>query len=111
MSRRITYTRTGLNEVMEVLEVRHDLLGGKVSMVAGDNRSYGSKPGFWVANADVLPTRFSTLAGYGAGSLAWNASWHDTIKQWARQNVGYWQDTNGFATTTDDESNLASIWT
>ena len=58
----------------------------------------------------TLPARFSGLTGYGTGALDWNDSWSDTIKVWARQNVGYWTDANGFAGTTADSKHSIWIW-
>lgn len=107
---RLTYTRHGLDTIAEVLEVRHDLLAGRVHLVVGDLRSFVDQVGIWVDAAAVLPTRFSTLTGYGAGALAWNSSWDPEIKTWARQNAGYWTDANGLAAPSDPESHLASVW-
>lgn len=107
---RITYERRGFDEVLEILEIGIDLVSGKVKLLCGNLRGYARHSGFWVDDAATLPTRFSTLTGYGSGSLVWNDSWHDDIKQWARQNVGYWTDANGFASTTDAESYLATKW-
>lgn len=106
----VTYAARNLDAVLEILEVRIDYKSKDVSLVLGNLRGFGDTPGFWVADADTLPTRFSNLTGYGSGSLAWNASWHADIKDWARKNVGYWTDANGFANSSDPESFIPSAW-
>lgn len=108
---RITYSRHSFDEVVEILELNHDLLGDKTTLTVTDLRGHGDESGFWVSDAATLPARFSTLAGYGAGSLTWNKNWHPDIKKWARQNVGYWTDDNGFADPTDPDSFIPSSWT
>lgn len=108
---RIAYTaRHGIASAAEVLEVSYDLGRGTAKLVLGNQRNFAGRAGFWVADSDVLPTRFAGLAGYGAGSLVWNASWATEIKQWARENVGYWTDENGFANSADPDSYIPSNW-
>jgi hypothetical protein len=103
-------TARGVDEVLEILEVKLDLGAKTTSLILGNLRGIGRESGFWVADADVLPTRFSALDGYAAGVLAWNAAWDDEIKLWAKQNVGHWTDANGFADTADEESHRTSTW-
>lgn len=102
-------TRRTFDEILECLSIEIDWGQGMVRLLCGDLRGWGRDSGHWVADADTLPTRFANLAGYGSGSLAWNASWDDEIKAWARQNVGYWTDANGFANSSDPDS-LISTW-
>lgn len=106
----INSTAYRTNSAYEVLEKRLDLNGLKVTLVLGEMRAFKDSPGHWVNDTDVLPSRFSTLAGYGTGSLAWNDSWDEEIKRWARLNVGYWTDANGFASTADAKSFNCSVW-
>lgn len=103
-------TQRGVDEILEIIEVRIDIGSKRVRLTLGNLRGFEDSPGFWVADADVLPSRFATLAGYGSGSLVWNSSWDPEIKKWARQNVGYWTDENGFADPTDPESFIPSAW-
>jgi hypothetical protein len=103
-------TRYGAMGVLEVLEVALDLLSGQAKIVAGNLRGWEDDPGFWTGDSDALPARFALLAGYGSGSLDWNKNWDPQIKAWARQNVGYWTDDNGFADPTDPDSFLPSAW-
>lgn len=108
---RLSYSaRHSISTVAEVLDVNYDLGRGTARLVLGPQRNFSGRAGFWVADSDVLPTRFAALAGYGAGSLAWNKDWHADIKTWAKENVGYWTDENGFADSTDPDSYIPSSW-
>jgi hypothetical protein len=110
---RIQYPRHAIDAVFEIVEV--DSPGsGLDSYQAGGNSGDGIKAivsnlhnfnntcGFWAlpdgftSGEEGIPVRFSNLAGYGTGSLSWNAGWDPEIKAWAIQNVGYWTDANGF---------------
>lgn len=102
--------RYGVDAVLEVIESRIDLGQKQCTLTVGNLRGWEDRPGFWVGDSDVLPTRFASLAGYGSGSLVWNINWHAEIKRWARQNVGYWTDDNGFADPDDPESFIPSAW-
>lgn len=107
---RLTYTRHALDALAEILEVTYDLTAPIVRLRLGNLRAFSDTPGFWVADSDLLPTRFASLAGYGTGSLLWNKNWAAEIKTWARQNVGYWTDANGLADPTDPDSFIPSCW-
>jgi hypothetical protein len=107
---RLTSDRFSIDEIAEIIERRVDIGAKTVSLKLGNLRGWGDAPGFWVADAAVLPTRFASLTGYAAGSLVWNAAWDDEIKAWARQNVGYWTDDNGFADSDDPDSFIPSAW-
>jgi hypothetical protein len=78
--------------------------------VLGNQRNFAGRAGFWVDDSGALPTRFASLTGYGSGSLVWNASWDPQIKRWACENVGYWTDGNGFASSSDPDSFIPSSW-
>lgn len=106
----IQYAAKGINAIMECLEVELDLSGKTTRLLLGNLRNITDTAGFWAGELEALPTRFADLAGYGAGSLVWNANWAPEIKNWARKNVGYWTDDNGFADPTDPESFMASTW-
>ena len=108
---RLNYAgRHSISTAAEVLSVSYDLGQGTAKLVLGNQRNFAGHAGFWVADSDALPTRFAGLAGYGSGSLVWSASWAAEIKQWARENVGYWTDENGFANTADPDSYIPSNW-
>lgn len=102
--------RYEMDDVMEVLEVRTDLGQKRVTLTLGNLRNFEDAPGFWVDSAAILPVRFSDLTSYNSGSLVWDATWHTDIKVWARQNVGYWTDANGFADPDDPQSFIPSCW-
>jgi hypothetical protein len=97
--------------VLEVLEVGINLSTATASLTCGNLRNWGADAGFWVDTL-ALPTRFAAETGYstGATSLDWNILWSDTIKAWAKQNVGYWTDANGFADSADPDSFIPSTW-
>lgn len=107
---RLYSERFDIDQVAEVIERRVDIGAKSVVLKLGNLRNWADAPGFWVSDAAVLPTRFATLTGYGAGSLVWNAAWDAEIKTWARQNVGYWTDDNGFADPADPDSFIPSAW-
>lgn len=107
---RLLSDRFDIDEIAEVIERRVDVGAKTVNLKLGNLRAWSDAPGFWVSDAATLPTRFATLTGYGAGSLVWNAAWDSEIKKWARQNVGYWTDDNGFANSADPESFIPSAW-
>jgi hypothetical protein len=102
--------RYEVDGVFEVLGVETDLGSSAVTLTLGNLRSFEDAPGFWVDSAAVLPTRFSALDGYSGGVIDWNINWDTDIKVWARQNVGYWTDANGFADTDDTQSFIPSCW-
>jgi hypothetical protein len=106
----IKNNRRSFDGVLEVLHLTINFGAGTVSCLCGNLREWGSVSGFWVSDSAVLPTRFSAETGYGSGSNTWNSSWSSTIKNWAKQNVGYWTDANGFADSTDPDSHIISTW-
>jgi len=97
------------DEVLEVYSMSFDPSNmDKITVVAGNRHGFGDLPGYWVGDSETLPTRFASLAGYGSGSIVWNKAWHRRIKDWARQNYGYWTDDNGFADSSDPDSYIPS---
>lgn len=109
---RVVYSRHDLDATLEVLAINHNLLSDKSTLTLGDMHGLGDRSGFWVGTpaAAKLPTRFANLTGYGTGDLDWNSAWDSEIKNWARQNVGYWVDDNGFAAPTDPDSYIPSSY-
>lgn len=99
-----------INQTFEVLERTIDLTRKTVKFVLGDMRGIGNKMGWWQSDSVVLPSSFSGLTGYGAGSATWNDAWDPTIKQWAKNNLGYWTDDYGKASSTDSDSFNVSNW-
>ncbi len=107
---RITETRRGIDEVVEILEVNASFgdTAPQVELVCQSNREHGRECGFLVDSSDVLPTRFAHLTGYSAGALTWNASWDpdEAILPWARQNVVYIATDQSKAVDSDKDSHL-----
>lgn len=106
----VRFARRGITGKFEVLEVMANVVTSQIKLTVGDLRGFGDRVGFWVDDSDVLPAAFAGLAGYGSGSLVWNAAWDAQIKAWARANVGYWTDANGLADPTDPDSFIPSSW-
>jgi hypothetical protein len=68
-------------------------------------RNWGRDSGLWGAASITFPS----LLG-GATITAWDDTWTDAQKAWARQNVGFWTNDNGFADATDPASFNISNW-
>lgn len=107
---RVTETRRGFDEVLEILEVNASFGNSApiVELVCQRNREHGRECGFIVDSTDTLPTRFSHLTGYSSGALTWNSSWEPTeaILSWARQNVVYIATDQKKAVDADKDSYL-----
>lgn len=102
---RIANTRRGFDEVLEALHVDVDIDRGVATLLMGDLRGWGRKAGHWEDTGTI-----SFPARLGGGTVAsWDTSWSAAQKAWARQNVGFWTDANGFADSTDPDS-LISTW-
>lgn len=106
----VKLTEKRINQTFEIIERTIDFNRKQVRFVLGDMRGIGNKMGWWTYEPPTLPTSFAGLAGYGSGSIDWNGSWAQEIKDWARNNYGYWTDDNGFAVTSDAESFNVSNW-
>lgn len=97
---RIVYARHGVNHVFEVLEVKRSLSNAlRVELVLGDLHGYGIEAGFLSVDSPVFPDSLG-----GGSAEGWDAGWTDAQKAWARQNIGYISDDNGFADSTDPDS-------
>jgi len=90
----LNLTREGLNAVLEVLEVKHDLVGGKVALTLGDRRAFGDSIGHWV----------------DGNVSAWSGSATAATKASNRQSNGYWHGTDLMASATDEASWQISKW-
>ena len=100
---RVENARRSFNQVLEVLEVDIDLSKGMAKLLCGNLRNWGQDNGFWSADAPTLED------GVTAAS-PWSAAWTDDQKTWAKQNIGYWTDANGFADPADPDSFIPSTW-
>ena len=101
---RINYSRHGIDGVYEILSISHNLEGDKTSLVCGDMHGLGERPGWWVSSPS-FPSRLG-----GASITGWDKTWTDEQKTWAKQNMGFWTDDNGFADPTDPDSRMISTW-
>jgi hypothetical protein len=102
---RLTDTRRGLDEVLEVVSINANLTAAKMQIVATRLREWGRNAGFWTEANPLFP---SSLGGLSAA--VWDDSWSAAQKEWARQNIGYWTDDNGMASSTDSDSAGFSTW-
>ena len=100
---RVSNSRRAFNEVLEVLEVGINLSTATASLTCGNLRNWGADAGFWSADSPTLED------GVTAAS-PWSSAWTDAQKTWAKQNVGYWTDANGFADPADPDSFIPSTW-
>ena len=100
---RVSNSRRSFNEVLEVLEVGVNLSTATASLTCGNLRNWGQDVGFWSADSPTLED------GVTAAS-PWSSAWTDAQKTWAKQNVGYWTDANGFADPADPDSFIPSTW-
>lgn len=102
----LSYERHGVDGVFEVLEVRRNLENTLwADVVLGNLHGMGNTVGFWVSDTPTFPSRLG-----GGSCAAWSSVWTDAQKAWARQNVGYWTDDNGFADSADPDSFMAGAW-
>ena len=90
----LTYTRGGVNEVVEVLEAKHDLIAGKVSLVCGNRRGWIDTFGWWVADSQA----------------AWSAGDSAATKATNKQTSGFWHGADSLAISTDPVSFETSRW-
>lgn len=98
-------SRRGFDEVLDVLSVEADFGDGVAMLVCSLLRNWGRDSGLWGAASITFPS----LLG-GATITAWDDTWTDAQKAWARQNVGFWTNDNGFADATDPASFNISNW-
>ena len=88
------YSRHNLDTVLEVLEVRHDLINGKVLLVCGDRRGWQDTFGWWVADSQA----------------AWTAGLSTSEKTAFKQTSGFWHGDDNLAISTDGRSGYVSRW-
>ena len=90
----ITYTRRGMDKILEVIESKQDLIAGKASVVCGNRRAWGDTFGFWMPDA----------------TAAWDSGATDSAKVTLKQNGGYWTGDNGLAVASDGKSYQPGRW-
>lgn len=90
----LSYAPKSIDTVVEVIEVRHDLTGGKVQGVGINRRGWNDSMGFWVADSQA----------------AWSAGDSDAVKLTNRQSSGFWTGDDDLAVSTDGKSSQTSRW-
>lgn len=94
-----------LNGNFEILEISTSLDSPKVSLVLSNWHGLNDYAGYWAEDTPLFPSYL------GGGSCeVWSSAWTTEQKKWARENLGYWTDDNGFIDSDDPESYLGSVW-
>jgi len=102
---RVVYARHGINAVLEVVEVKKSLDEKiRVTLVLGDLHGLVDGILFLTEDSPVFPDSLG-----GGSASAWDSDWTEDQKSWARQNIGYITDDNGFADPADPYSFMAGI--
>jgi hypothetical protein len=104
---KLNYAPLGIDEAVVIIEVTQAPGALEVGIKATDSYGLRDEPGFWTADSPSFPDDLG-----GATITAWDDTWSDAQKLWARENIGFWEDGNGYADVSDDPnfSYLASIW-
>jgi hypothetical protein len=103
----VNSTRNGINEVFEVLEAAINPGSHDVKLKLIDNRGHQEQEGFWVADTVTFPESL------GGGTFsAWDSTWTDAQKLWAKENSGFWGGDEDYIDKTDDtvDSYRSSVW-
>jgi hypothetical protein len=90
----LVYTPKNIDTVVEVLEVRHDLINGRVQLVCGDRRGWRDSYGWWVSDSQA----------------AWLAADSDATKLTKKQSSGFWHGDDNLAISLDGKSCNVSRW-
>jgi hypothetical protein len=90
----LTYSPLGIDTVVEVLEVKHDLINCRITIIAGDRRGWRDAFGWWVSDSQP----------------AWNPADSVATKLSNKQTSGYWHGDNNLAESTDGKSSFVSQW-
>lgn len=100
----------GISGVYEVVEQRLDVNRAETQYTLGDQRAIGYTAAWWQPDTPTIPSLFANLAGYGTGAATWNPAWDPQIKAWAKANLSYWTDDNGYVDSSDPDSFMISTW-
>lgn len=91
--------RINFNQVMEVLEVKHNLAQSKIDITFGNRRGWNDTFGYWTAGTHTTDTDY-----------AWSGTWTDDEKIAARQGFSFWQGTHLLADDADPASMNCGRW-
>jgi len=70
-----------------------------------DRRGFGPRGGWWTDDAPAFPARL------GAGSAGpWSPGWSGDQKAWARENLAYWCDDDGFPAAGETDERRPTLW-
>ena len=94
---RLNYAPLGIDESVLILDVTQKPGGLTVAIKATDNFGFRDFSGFWTADSPTFPAELG-----GATITTWDDTWTDAQKLWARENLGFWTDDNGYADSADD---------
>ena len=94
---RLVYPPLNIDESVLILSTTQKPGETEVTIKAIDNFGFRDKPGYWCADSPAFPAELG-----GATITAWDDTWTEPQKFWARENLGFWTDDNGYADSTDD---------
>lgn len=103
---RIVHSELDIDGTFEVIEVKRSLNDmSSVRLLLGDLHGHRDEVGFWVADSPTFPARLG-----GGSCAAWDVDWTAAQKAWAKANIGFWTDDNGYAAAADPDSFMPSAW-
>lgn len=91
-------------ERWEVLSIDVDPVNGITNLRCGPLRVYGRNVGFYGSSSSAFPARLG-----GATITAWDKTWTEEQKSWARQNLAFIHDSDGFADNTDADGHKVTV--
>jgi hypothetical protein len=104
---RLGLNSSGIDGVFDVLEnnIHPGTMDG--NLVLSDARGWRDNNGFWTEDTFNFPVELG-----GAAVTAWDKTWTDEQKAYARENWGFWTDDDGYIDQTDPlQSFKKSRWT
>jgi len=104
---RVNSARHGIDEVWEIISVTINPGSLAVELSLIDVRGFREKEGFWVADSNSFPDRLG-----GAAITAWDDTWTDAQKRWAKENLGFWSGDDDYIDKIDDPlvTYRGSVW-
>ena len=93
-----------LDGFFEVISVTHKPGTGSITMRVSQWRGFNIESGFWSDSSPLFPAYLG-----GGDASSWDDTWTILQKTWAKENIGYWTDDNGFI-DPDDPDSWTNIW-